>query len=100
MSKMIVHAGWIAMFLLAGSSAEARIVCNEGFQLSGGREISTPYCNDNYVAEVARKHGMKVSDQEVRNNPARKDEVCRFIGSDTRISNYCNTDEGYSRHGR
>ncbi len=100
MSKAIGLAACAAAFLVASSSAQAAIVCNEGFQVSGGREISTPYCNDNYVAEVARKHGFKVSNEEVRNNPARKDEVCRFIGSDTRISNYCNTDDGGSRGGR
>jgi hypothetical protein len=100
MSKAIGLAAYAAVFLVAGSSAEAAIICNEGFQLSGGREISTPYCNDNYVAEVARKHGFKVSNQEVRNNPARKDEVCRFVGSDTRISQYCNNGDGSSRNGR
>ena len=100
MSKAILRAGSIAMFLLAGSSADATIVCNEGFQLSGGREISTPYCNDNYVAEVARMHGVRVSNEEIRNNPARKDEVCRFVGHDPRISNYCDNDDGGSRVGR
>jgi hypothetical protein len=100
MSKALAFAGCAAALFLVAPSAQAAIVCNEGFQVSGGREISTPYCNDNYVAEVARKHGFKVSNEEVRNNPARKDEVCRFIGSDPRISNYCNTDDGGSRSGR
>jgi hypothetical protein len=88
------------LLLLASSGAKAAIVCHEGFQVSGGHEISTPYCNDNYVAEVARKHGLKVSNEEIRNNPARKDEVCRFISSDIRVRDYCNTDDGGSRDGR
>ena len=100
MQKAIAAAGCVAVLAFAASSAEARIECNEGFQKSGEREISTPYCNDNYLAEVARQHGVRVSNEEIRNNPARKDEVCRFIGSDTRISHYCNTDNGGSRDGR
>src|SRR5690606_20778950 len=42
------------------SPAEARIVCKDGFQLSGGAWISTPYCNDEYLATVARRHGVNV----------------------------------------
>jgi hypothetical protein len=100
MSKVIASAGCAAALLLASSNAEARIVCREGFQVSGGQEISTPYCNDNYVAEVARKYGVRVSNEEIRNNPARKDEVCRFIGYDTRVRDYCNTDRDGSRSGK
>ena len=100
MSRVVVRAGCIAGFLLAGSSAQAGIVCRDGFQVSGGQEISTPYCNDNYVAEVARKYGVRVSNEEIRNNPNRKEEVCRFIGYDTRVRDYCNTDSDGSRSGR
>jgi hypothetical protein len=100
MSKVVVFTGCIAAFLLAGSGAHAGIVCREGFQVSGGQEISTPYCNDNYVAQVARKYGMKVSNEEIRNNPNRKDEVCRFIGYDNRVRDYCNTYDGGSRDGK
>jgi len=100
MRSAIARPGMLMLLLLASSSAEAAIQCKEGFQKSGGREISTPYCNDNYVAEVARQHGFKVSNEEIRNNPARKDEVCRFISSDIRISNYCNTDSDGGDHGK
>jgi hypothetical protein len=89
-------AASLALILL-GTAAQARIVCHEGFQTVNGQEISTPYCNDNYVAEVARLRGLKVSNEEVRNNPAAKDEVCRKIGGDIRIQHYCNTDSGRDR---
>jgi len=100
MSHAIARAGTLMLLLLAGSRAEAAIQCKEGFQMSGGREIATPYCGDNYLAEVARQHGFKVSNEEIRNNPASKDEVCRFISSDIRISDYCHTDSDGSDRGK
>jgi hypothetical protein len=70
-------------------AAQAAIVCKDGFQNSGGNWISTPYCNDAHLANVARKHGASVSDDEIRNNPGKKDEICRFVGSDPEVSIYC-----------
>jgi hypothetical protein len=85
-----------AVIVLATSSvAEAKIECRDGFQIVNGQEISTPYCNDGLIAKVAREHGMNVSEDNVRNNPSTKNEVCRFVGDDIRIQNYCNdTDQG------
>jgi hypothetical protein len=83
---------------LVCSGSEAGILCRDGYQVVAGREISTPYCNDNYVASIARKHGVKVTDAEVRNNPARKSEVCRFVGNDIEIQHYC--DDPDSKRGR
>jgi hypothetical protein len=93
----MAKAGCVAVLMAFGSSAQARIECRDGFQVSGGQEISTPYCNDNYVAQLARARGMKVTDEEVRNNPARKDEVCRIVGNDPRVRDYCRIDNGGGR---
>jgi hypothetical protein len=82
--------------LVVPISAQARIICRDGYQLVNGQEISTPYCNDNYVAAIARKHGMKVSDAEVRNNPGTKDEICRWL-SNNEIRSYCNSSDGRGR---
>jgi hypothetical protein len=79
--------------------AQAAIECKDGFQRSGGNWISTPYCNDAHLARIARKLGVKVSDSEVRNNPAKKYEICRFIGGVGEGSEYC-PDEGGSDKGR
>lgn len=84
---------------LGAAEAEARIVCRDGFQSSGGREISTPYCRDAHLAEIARRHGVRVSDAEVRANPARKDEVCRFLAGNMYARDYC-PDDGSSDRGR
>jgi hypothetical protein len=91
---MAALGGLVATFILCGTEAEARIVCHDGFQVVNGQEISTPYCNDNYVAEVARQHGVKVANEAVRNNPSLKSQICRFVGSDVRIENYCEGDRG------
>lgn len=55
----------------------------------GGQLINTPYCEDNYLAEVAREYGMRVSAAQVRNDPSVKERVCRLIGQDNRAQNAC-----------
>jgi len=75
--------------------AGAAIVCKEGFQKSGGAWISTPYCNDAHLAQIARNHGVKVSDAEVRANPNKKYEVCRFLNGSPTARDYCPDDDGF-----
>jgi hypothetical protein len=94
MRKALASAASATVFMVSVTTAEAGIVCHDGFQVVNGREISTPYCNDNYIAHVARQYGMKATDEQVRNNPALKDEICRFASSDIRIQNYCPDDHG------
>lgn len=96
-SSFAVAALGVAALAMSAMSAEARIVCREGFQVVHGQEISTPYCSDNYVAAIARQYGDKVSDAEVRNSPAKKNEICRWIGTDTRIRSYCDDSSGRGR---
>lgn len=74
--------------------AGAAIVCKDGFQRSGGTWISTPYCNDAHLAQIARKHGVRVSDAEVRQNPNRKYEICRFLSGSPTARDYCPDDSG------
>ncbi len=90
-------ASCVALLVLGSAGAQAHIVCHEGYQTVNGQEISTPYCNDNYVAAVARMRGFKVSDVAVRNSPAKKNEICRALGSDIRIQHYCDTDSSRDR---
>ncbi len=94
MHKTLVVAGCVASLVLSAAAADAKIVCREGFQVVNGHQISTPYCNDNYVAQVARQHGFQATDSEVRNNPAFKNRICRWVGSDPRIREYCDVDHG------
>ena len=75
--------------LVATATSAQTIRCNGNYQVVDGQEISTPYCRDNALAAVAREHGFNVSDASVRNNPARKQEICRWIGSDIRTQPAC-----------
>lgn len=86
--------------LIVTPAANAAIVCKDGFQNSNGNWISTPYCNDAHLAQIARKLGVKVSDSEVRNNPAKKYEICRFIGGAGEGSEYCPDEGGSDKGGR
>lgn len=83
------------LFLLTGSllitavpSASA-IECWEDYQIVQGQPISTPFCRDGYLAKVAREYGFKASAEAIRNNPSRKEEVCRYIGNDIRVQTAC-----------
>jgi len=93
MAAMAVPAALIAL----GGSAEARIKCVDGNQLVNGSLIATPYCQDNLVGKVARQHGFKVSDAEIRNNPNTKRHVCRFVGQDIRLTTACVNENSYGR---
>lgn len=70
-------------------SASASIKCSKGFQVVGGSLLSTPYCQDQLVAEVAQQYGMHTSAAAIRNNPNYKRHVCRLIGQDIRIKETC-----------
>ncbi len=78
-----------AMAAAAGSPANARIVCDAGYQKVRGDFISTPYCQDQNVAEVARSYGIKTSGAAIRDNPEHKQDVCRLIGRDNRVQQAC-----------
>jgi hypothetical protein len=75
--------------VLLARPATAEIRCNGPYQLVQGQELATPYCQDGYLARVAREYGMRVSASAVRYNPNVKREVCRFIGRDIRVQQIC-----------
>ena len=51
--------------------------------------IYTPYCQDEYLAEVAREFGFKASAAKICNNPNFKKEICRFVFEDIRVQITC-----------
>ena len=65
------------------------IDCSQGFQRVQGQLIATPYCQDEYLAQVARQYGLKASAAQLRNNPNFKKEVCRTVFSDIRVQTTC-----------
>ncbi|WP_423415574.1 hypothetical protein RLW55_03370 [Hyphomicrobium sp. B1] len=76
-------------FMIAAATSASAIECREDYQIVNGQPISTPYCRDGYLAQVAREYGFKASASAIRNNPSRKEEVCRFIGNDIRVQTAC-----------
>ncbi len=84
---------FIAVALLTaaawGSPASA-ITCKGNFQIQrDGSHIATPYCQDTYLAVVAREYGMAVSGRAVRANPSVKERACRLVGDDNRVRDTC-----------
>jgi hypothetical protein len=95
MTKTVVTlaalGGAMLVAFTAAVPADAAIRCqgrNQWNSAAGGW-ISSPYCEDNLIAAVARAHGMRVSNRAVRQNPNIKEEACRFAGSDNRINDLC-----------
>ena len=89
LALLALAAPWFLASTLASPLAARGIACNDGYQQAGGSAISTPYCQDQLLAEVARGYGMKVSAAKVRDNPNFKREVCRFVGHDIRVQQNC-----------
>lgn len=85
-AQSLIVAG--ALLTAATTNASA-IECQQDYQIVNGQPISTPYCRDGYLAQVAREYGFKASASAIRNNPSRKEEVCRFIGNDIRVQTAC-----------
>ena len=80
-------AGSIA--LSPNAPAKAAITCEGAYQIINGTPHETPYCADNYIAQVARGYGMRVSNRTVRANPGLKTQICMSFGSDSRIRQLC-----------
>ncbi len=80
----------LALLVAIAPEASAEIRCRDGFQLNRDGDISTPYCNDEHLAELSRGSGLRVTGAELRANPNRKEEVCAFLGAVGPASSYCN----------
>jgi len=91
MSARLTIAASAACVVFAGlaGSAQAEIACSKGFQKVQGSWLSTPYCRDAYVAQVAKEYGFSATAAQVRNDPLFKQRLCRFIGQDIRIKESC-----------
>ena len=88
---LLFGLGAIALTVM-GRTADAGsgIRCSGPFQIVKGiGKIATPYCEDQYLARVARKRGMRVSSRTVRLNPFKKQEACDIAGHDIRVSGIC-----------
>lgn len=102
MKRLANSAAFVAALTLVAASstpASAAIQCRNGAQLVAGSYISTPYCEDKLLADVAREYGFKVSFAEIRNNPNAKRNVCVYVGRDIRVQENCLTANPTGRRG-
>ena len=77
------------MTLAAASDAHAKIQCDGRWQTNSGLRISTPYCEDAYLASVAQSYGSRVSAEALRQSPTTKRLICNFVGADIRVRDIC-----------
>lgn len=89
MSQSKILACSVTALLLTFTAADAHIACDGDYQVVEGHEIYTPYCGDRTIAATARADGFSVSNREVRNNPAAKDGVCRWLRGDGSLRPDC-----------
>jgi hypothetical protein len=90
--RILRKSVWVLSWLAAATalaSPAAAINCRNGAQLVQGNWLATPYCQDQYLAQVARERGFKTSASAIRNNPNHKKELCRFMFSDIRVAGTC-----------
>lgn len=76
-------------FGMPSKTASAAVYCAGNFQITQHGPITTPYCQDNNLAQVAREYGMRVTNEAVRYNVGIKKQVCRLVGYDIRVKNTC-----------
>ena len=74
-----------------GAPVMAKIQCDGRYQVTrSGDTIATPYCEDWYLAVVARRtYGVSTSPRAVRKSIHEKERVCRMIGHDARVDDIC-----------
>ena len=89
MTRTLIMLGVLSA-AMAGIAAGAAIRCQGPNQIIKGQGLlPTPYCEDAYLAEVARGYGVAVSAAAIRASYTRKTRVCELIGQDTRLTGIC-----------
>jgi hypothetical protein len=81
MSRALKFAVIVAVsFVKLDRPADARILCDDNFQIINGQRVSTPYCEDEQLARALRVRGIQISGQALRANPELKRESCLSAG--------------------
>lgn len=79
----------LATLAIQALPSEARIRCESGYQIVGNRHIASPFCADEYLAQVAKRYGVRVSAASLRRSFEKKSEICRLVGQDNRVRDIC-----------
>jgi len=90
LSAVLAACCLFSALIAAGTTpAAAKIRCQGIFQVNKNGLVSTQICRDRQIARVARSYGWRVSDNEVRNQPLKKVQICRALGGDIRLKGAC-----------
>lgn len=90
MRKTLISAATLALMGAVTAGPASAIECEGNYQIQrNGNQIATPYCQDRYLAIVAREYGMRVSFDAIRYNPSVKAQACRLAGYDNRVRDTC-----------
>ena len=90
MSKRIQSFVWTALLLVSSvMPAAAQINCEDGYQIVHGERIATPYCGDQLLARLSRRHGVSASADAIRKSPQLKTELCGLAGNDPSLQSIC-----------
>ncbi len=91
MTRTLIMLGVLPLVMagIATGPAAAAIRCQGPNQIINGEGLPTPYCEDAYLAQVARGYGVSVTAAAIRASYTRKTRVCELIGHDSRLSNIC-----------
>jgi hypothetical protein len=66
------------------------IKCSGNFQVqANGNHIATPYCQDNYLAQVAREYNITTYPDRIRSSLTEKNSVCSVLRFDIRVQDNC-----------
>lgn len=83
-SLLTAAAGAFLMIGAAAQPAQAGIKCAGPNQVTKYGLISSPYCEDVYLARIAGYHP-----KAILYNPSAKDEACNAVGHDNRVAHIC-----------
>lgn len=79
----------VLLLAISPEPADAKIKCQGIFQVTKNGLISTPYCQEEEIARVARSYGWKVTAAQVHNDPLKKVYICQSLGRDNRLKGAC-----------
>lgn len=76
--------------LVLPAPARAHIVCDGTYQVLPSGELSTPFCQDEDLAQRARSQGVKTTGKAVRRSPNLKASICAGTQDSSACANYVN----------
>ncbi len=80
----------LAAALASPAPANAHIACDGSFQILPTGPVSTPFCQDEALAQKGRGQGIQVTGDAVRRHPAIKADLCAGSQDFAACTNYSN----------